>query len=59
MTFETFCELYENYFDSSHENFEDEKLGIVLLEWIREERMHTFWTREEKMEIKKEIAELS
>ena len=39
MTFETFCELYENYSDSSHENFEDEKLGIVLLEWIREERM--------------------
>ena len=49
MTFETFCELYENYFDSSHENFEDPKLYIVLLEWIREE----------KMEINKIIAELS
>ncbi len=49
MTFETFCELYENYYDSSHENFEDEKLGIVLLEWIREERM----------KMKKIIAELS
>ena len=49
MTFETFCELWENYSDSSHENFEDEKLGIVLLEWIREE----------KMKIKEIIADLS
>ena len=39
MTFETFCELWENFSDPKHKNFEDENLGIVLLEWIREERM--------------------
>jgi hypothetical protein len=39
MTFETFCELWENFSDPNHENFEDEGLGIVLLEWIRGERM--------------------